>query len=229
MDPKRMKGVIVAMSTPAGPEADARFNKWMDEVHGPDLTETPGLYAWTRYENVDPDATPRYVHIYELDCEDSAAALDDVFSISAKKRDEGRGIAEGVSETLHIGGHDLIFSLGEQPSEEVEGVQVMLASIPEEHDDWYNGWYNEHHLPAILEAPGFTNGYRFKHSKSKYTSANYFHAFLFDTKDYAGLSAGLKSTMSGKDPYVATSQGRATVIMSGVFKRKGRRHVVPRD
>ena len=41
MDSKRMKSVIIAMTTPTSPEADAAFNQWMDEVHGPDLTETP--------------------------------------------------------------------------------------------------------------------------------------------------------------------------------------------
>ena len=148
-------------------------------------------------------------------------------AVAVRKRKEGRGMSEGLAEALHLGGHELIFSLGEQPSLEVEGMQVMLAGIPDEHDAWYNGWYNEHHLPAILEAPGFTNGYRFKHGKSMYTPANYFHAFLFDTKDYAALSAGLKETMASKDPYVASSQGRATVIMAGVFKRKSPRHVVP--
>ncbi len=227
MDPKRMKSVIIAMTTPTSPEADAAFNQWMDEVHGPDLTETPGLYAWTRYENVDPDARPKHLHVYELDRDDADAAFDDLMAVAVRKREEGRGMSEGLAEALHLGGHGLIFSLGEQPSLDVEGMQVMLAGIPDEHDDWYNGWYNEHHLPAILEAPGFTNGYRFKHGKSMYTPADYFHAFLFDTKDYAALSAGLKVTMASKEPYVASSQGRATVIMAGVFKRKSPRHIVP--
>ena len=207
MDPKHMKSVVVAMTTPTSPEADAAFNEWMDDVHGPDLTETPGLYAWTRYENVDPAAAPRYLHVYELDRDAAGAAFDDLMAIAAKKRGEGRGMPEGIAEALHLGGHGLVFSLGEQTSIEVEGMQVMLAGIPDEHDDWYNGWYNEHHLPAILEAPGFTNGYRFKHAKSMYTPANYFHAFLFDTKDYAALSAGLKQTMASKERRHQPRQG----------------------
>ena len=133
MDPKRMKGVVIAMTTPTSPEADVAFNQWMDDIHGPDLTETPGLYAWTRYENVDPAAKPRYLHVYELDRDDDGAAFDDLMAVAAKKRGEGRGMPEGIAEALHLGGHGLIFSLGEQPSLEVEGMQVMLAGIPDEH------------------------------------------------------------------------------------------------
>lgn len=224
-----MKAVVVAMTTANGLENDTIFNEYMENIHGPDLEETPGLYAWTRYENCDAEATPRYLHVYEFEREDAGVALDDLLRIAAKKREVGRGIDPGVAETLHIGGHDLIFSLGEQFSPEIEGMQVMLAGISDEHVDWYNKWYNTQHLPAILESPGFTNGYRFKQAKARYTQANYFHAFIFDTTDYSGLSAGLKKTMSGKDPYVASSQGRATVIMTGVFKRRGFRHIVQCD
>ena len=103
MDPKRMKSVIIAMTTPTSPEADAAFNAWMDDVHGPDLTETPGLYAWTRYENVDPDAKPKYLHVYELDRADAGAAFDDLMAVARKKREEGRGMSEGLDHVAQEG------------------------------------------------------------------------------------------------------------------------------
>ena len=205
--------------------------------HGPDLTETPGLYAWTRYENVDPAAKPRYLHVYELDRDDAGAAFDDLMAVAAKKRGEGRGMPEGIAEALHLGGHGLIFSLGEQPSLEVEGMQVMLAGIPDEHsgipdehDDWYNGWYNEHHLPAILEAPGFTNGYRFKHAKSMYTPANYMpstslplrHQGLRRAQRRSQADDGLQGPLRRRQPGQGYRHHSA-----GVFKRKGPRRLAP--
>lgn len=41
-------------------------------------------------------------------------------------------------------------------------VMLVTVDIPDEHEDAWNRWYNEEHVPDILKCPGFKRVGRFK-------------------------------------------------------------------
>ena len=44
-----------------------------------------------------------------------------------------------------------------------KGIMVVETSpLDAEHDDAYNDWYANHHLPEVLAVPGFVGARRFK-------------------------------------------------------------------
>jgi hypothetical protein len=41
-------------------------------------------------------------------------------------------------------------------------IMVVMMEVPAEHDEEFNRWYNEEHLPERLELPGYISARRFK-------------------------------------------------------------------
>ncbi len=66
------KKVINVRGNDCLPEAEEKFNKWLEETHIPMLLETGELQKATRYRRIGDDANfPKYLAIYEF--EDRAA------------------------------------------------------------------------------------------------------------------------------------------------------------
>ena len=69
---------------------EEEFNEWYNNVHVPDMLETPGMISATRWENVYPKGNNRrrYVAMYELE-------TDDVEKFDEALRENGRRSKEG--------------------------------------------------------------------------------------------------------------------------------------
>lgn len=68
--------ILNLVTTECGPEDDARFNKWYNEVHIPMLMKYKGIKKVTRYKMiVEPDKKPTYLAIYEYDSKEAMDAL----------------------------------------------------------------------------------------------------------------------------------------------------------
>lgn len=76
------KAVLIAFSSPASADDEARFNDWYDSTHIPQVRAAiPSISRVARYRTVDPAAGPdapagpaRYITVYEIDGADAAAA-----------------------------------------------------------------------------------------------------------------------------------------------------------
>lgn len=77
------KAVLVAHVHPTGPEHEAEFNRWYDEVHIPQVIERiPGIVGGSRYKYAEAQLTPqevapphRYLALYEVDTDDLEATV----------------------------------------------------------------------------------------------------------------------------------------------------------
>lgn len=47
------------------------------------------------------------------------------------------------------------------PEEKRRGLLLVMIDIEPEHEEEFNRWYNEEHLPERLACPGFLSGRRF--------------------------------------------------------------------
>lgn len=85
------------------PGKDEEFNRWYDEVHIPDLLDTPGIVGARRSTLADAqvmmdenglrlctskdiDARHRYLSIYDIEADDPEAVLRDVLARSGTER-----------------------------------------------------------------------------------------------------------------------------------------------
>lgn len=70
--------LMVALSNPMSADQEDEFNRWYNEIHGPEVASIEGFRNMTRYravaQAVPPSDTPkyRYLCIYELDDIDQA-------------------------------------------------------------------------------------------------------------------------------------------------------------
>lgn len=227
MDPAQVKGLIVALISPKEPALEAEMNRWLDEVHCADVAETPGVIAWTRYTNVDPQpGQPRYMTVNELDREDAGAARDDLRRNMAKKREQGR--VKSVVNAFHLGFYRRIFQQVPEPATPEGMVLVMTNCLDAAREREYNDWYNTRHMPAILTTPGMTGGMRFKSLASDFTPADYLQMFFIGSPDVAGVRAAMGKTLAGFPEPVRSSAGMAKPVLVATFQRLGPRHAARR-
>jgi hypothetical protein len=73
----------------ADPSREDEFNDWYNNVHVPDMLETPGMISATRWENVFPKNNKRrkYTALYEFE-------TDNIEKFDAALRETGRGTKE---------------------------------------------------------------------------------------------------------------------------------------
>ena len=52
---------------------------------------------------------------------------------------------------------------GQQPIQHIGGtIMVVMMDVDPEHEEEFNKWYNDEHLPERLEIPGYVSARRFK-------------------------------------------------------------------
>lgn len=70
---------------------EAEFNEWYDNIHIPDVLESPGFINATRYEDVEPaEGKARYIATYEIETDDIDATMKAMKENIDKKRAQGR-------------------------------------------------------------------------------------------------------------------------------------------
>jgi len=81
--------VIQTNSTDATREAE--FNEWYDNVHLPDILESPGFINATRYEDTEPaEGKAKFIATYEIETDDIDATMKAMKENVDKKREQGR-------------------------------------------------------------------------------------------------------------------------------------------
>ena len=76
----------------ADPTREAEFNDWYDNVHVPDMLETPGMISATRWENVHPKGNGRrkYLALYELETDNVEKFDETLKEMGRRSKERGR-------------------------------------------------------------------------------------------------------------------------------------------
>lgn len=147
-------GLLFVYTDPgsSGPVTEAEFHDWYDHEHGPSRLQVPGLLGACRYQAVD-DLTPRWLALYELD---SPAVLDSA---------EYKAVVEGGSDRdkfimSHLGTLDrrIYTQLSDDGLGAGGPAPVILAvanSVPPQMEADMTAWYEQEHIPMLLEVPGW--------------------------------------------------------------------------
>ena len=85
--------VLVVLSNCTDPAREKEFNDWYNEIHLPDVLETPGIISAIRYENNHRrPGEPRYLALYEFNTADTRQVVRDLREHFQKKASQGRMI-----------------------------------------------------------------------------------------------------------------------------------------
>jgi hypothetical protein len=159
-----MRGLLLTMTEPP-PEMEEEFNAWYDTEHIPERNSITGFISSRRWTFA--DAKPgdgKYLATYELE---SPAALTtpeymahvgDNFT-PWSKRCLGRATLFrrwALTETGRA--HD---SVPAPSKDAARALFISLGEIPVEHEEEFNRWYNEEHVPLISKVPGVLRARRF--------------------------------------------------------------------
>ena len=73
------------------PAKEAEYNDWYNDIHLPDVLETPGFVGATRYENTDAgEGQAKFIALYEVETDDLEAFMKANGENMAKKTEAGR-------------------------------------------------------------------------------------------------------------------------------------------
>ena len=100
---------IVGMNV-ADPNNESAFNDWYNDIHFPDVLETPNFVRATRWEHTEPKPKDaKYLALYEIETDDIQAAMKGLDETIAVKREAGRMSTLGTP--VIIGTYKQIFSM----------------------------------------------------------------------------------------------------------------------
>lgn len=85
------KWLLVVETNAKDAAHEAEFNEWYDNIHLPDVLETPGILRATRYERIGSlEGKAKFLATYEIETQDIDQTMKAVRENLAKKRAEGR-------------------------------------------------------------------------------------------------------------------------------------------
>ena len=86
------KWINVVESNCTDPSKEKEFNDWYDNVHLPDVLETPGFQAATRYVIREPqDGRGKYMAVYEIETDDFGQTMEARGKLREVQYARGRG------------------------------------------------------------------------------------------------------------------------------------------
>jgi hypothetical protein len=159
---------------------DAEFNAFYDNQHVHDVLRVPGLVGCRRLKLADPSqgsaAPAPYVALYELDTEDAPGAIQEIRARLGTPQMPKGAFSDDSRRATWL--YRIIF---ETPQAAGWGTSTtplaskhifMALRGPAAGDDAaYNRFYNEIHVPEVMDIPGFVGCRRLKLDESFQNSA----------------------------------------------------------
>jgi hypothetical protein len=146
------------------PAQEAGFNEWYDRVHTPDVLSSGMISHVVRYRNVNPEGPgPGYLAIHEIVWEDLESVARAVVR-TRRRLTEGGGFHPALeivkAETWkRIGAEFTTSRTGKAPVAGIFVVESQCADPGREGE--FNTWYDDAHIPDLLETGLFVAAYRF--------------------------------------------------------------------
>lgn len=156
---KASSGLLLAMmDIPADIESD--FNRWYDTEHVPERLAVPGFRAARRYQAV--EGGPAYQALYELDGPEVLESAE--YKRLGTLNSEGTRRVVPKFQNLFRGVYREIATEAPERAapEKVGGVLLVGLSVPAEHDEEFNAWYNTEHIPYLSAVPGVLRARRYE-------------------------------------------------------------------
>ena len=194
MEGRYPNGLLLAISNCADPSKTEEFNYWYNHMHVPDVTG-PGIFRHAiRFVNTDPASEAgQYVATFETTFEDVSKAMPANREARAKLSKAGergtppmQGVTVGTFKRL--GGE---FSAATRPA---LGIRLVLSNCKDAaREQEFNRWYEDVHIPDILDTGAFHTAYRYESLAPEATKAKYLVIYETDNIDPAKAREKLRA------------------------------------
>ena len=162
MEGRFPNAVLIALARLRDPARDEEINRFIDEMHFPDLQSTGLLTNATRFVNVDPQPDqPTYVNIYETYVEDVQEVRKSFAELRASLVEAGR--MTDLSDTQWR----IMPRIGSMSSatagKPVRGVLINSQNCKDPaREEEFSDWYSNVHIPDIFASGFFHSAYRYE-------------------------------------------------------------------
>lgn len=151
-------GILFSEMTPP-PGHEAEFNAWYDDEHIPVRMKAPGFVSAQRYRAQEGDG---YLAVYEVD---RLAAFDtpEYKVIKTQPSDRTRWMLKNVSGFTRYLGEEIFCTAGADAA--ALNAPVLYAvwfNVPAERAADFNAWYEQDHIPILMECKDWLAVRRFK-------------------------------------------------------------------
>lgn len=145
-----------------GSDWEADFHDWYDRDHVPSRLAVPGFTGAQRYVAV--QGGPKFGVVYEM--KDLAVLKTEAYQ--SLKREPAPRTAQMLASvsgfTRYIGEQITELRRPDAPADLTQSpyLYVVMFSVPDEHSDDFNAWYDEDHMPLLLQHPRWWGVRRFR-------------------------------------------------------------------
>ncbi len=186
MQGRNPSGVLVVQTNCNNPTREEDFNRWYNHTHLGQVTAPGVLSNPTRYRNVNPNPGPddaQYLAIYETQREDVEAAYQEYLQDRERRFKQGMihpNLQRVLSGMFRRIGQE--FSTG--PEKRVTGAQLVFTNCNDPtREQEFNDWYNDTHIPDVLDTGCFHTAYRYQSLEPQETGAKYLALYETDWDD----------------------------------------------
>ncbi|MDO8531229.1 MAG: hypothetical protein Q7T26_03530 [Dehalococcoidia bacterium] len=195
-----------ALANCTDPAREAEFNAWYDRTLIPTIMAVPGVRAAWRYASAHQrPGEPKYVAMYDIDQDIRQVVLN----LRANRERVGR-------EGKWIDCIDIPFTstfrrirtdvpAGQQapaqsgPAMMPHAILLVLSRCTDPaREAEFNQWYNDTHIPDILQAPGILSCFRYENTHRKEGEPDYMALYEFASDDTRTIMRGLNGIMEAK-------------------------------
>ncbi|MBM3926549.1 MAG: hypothetical protein FJ320_11335 [SAR202 cluster bacterium] len=150
------KPLLFTVFVQVKPESVKEFNKWYDD-HVIEVVDCPGFLDGHRYEALGLEGA-NYLAIYHIE---SAKALETPEFGKARGWKEFQPVvikaSNAVYQPIHFAPAPARAGLGVKPSL----LRFNRSEPVPEKESEYNHWYNNIHLPELMQCPGYISAERY--------------------------------------------------------------------
>ena len=162
MEGRFPNAVLIALARLRDPARDEEINRFIDEMHFPDLQSTGLLTNATRFVNVDPQPDqPTYVNIYETYVEDVQEVRKSFAELRASLVEAGR--MTDLSDTQWRIMPRIGSTSSATAGKPVRGMLINSQNCKDPaREEEFSDWYSNVHIPDIFASGFFHSAYRYE-------------------------------------------------------------------
>jgi len=169
------------------PERENEWIDWYKTIHAPDILKTPGFLTARLFERKEyRDGRGQFFTMYDIETDDIEKTIVVRQKTRAREIETGRG-----STAVFPVWKDVVWKQIKRAESDkkrapelqkwVNLVEVNCVDTTKETD--FNDWYNNIHLPDVLETPGFVAATRYEMKEFRDGRAKYLTIYELETSD----------------------------------------------
>jgi len=166
---------------------EKEFIEWYDNIHAPDILETPGFLTARMYQRKEfRDGRGQFLTMYEIESDDIDKTMAMRWEKRAKEIEAGRGSTAAIPVWKDIVWRQIVKLVADKEHDPKMERWVNLDEtncVDASREQEFNDWYTNMHLPDVLETPGYIAATRYEIKEFHDGRGKYFTVYEIETND----------------------------------------------